>query len=82
MATTKPQEPKKSFFNCCSCGDEEKKKEVVVDLTEKRPDQSVLPVSMPIRPPSVYIQETHTKPRISFTYTSPGAVNNGVVVGR
>ena len=82
MATTKPQEQNKSFFNCCSCGDEEKKKEVVVDLSEKKPDNSALPVSMPYRPPSVYIQETHVKPRISFTYSSPGTVNTGNLLNR
>ena len=61
MATNKTankaQESNKSFFNCCSCGDEEKKKEVLVDLTEKKPDQTVIPVSAPIyRPSSVVIQ--------------------------
>lgn len=31
--TTNGKPAKKSFFNCCGCGDDETKKEVYVDIT-------------------------------------------------
>lgn len=70
---------KSSFFNCCACGDEEIKKEVTLDLTEKRPEvpvRSSLPVTSTItnsnyRPPSVAVSRPMSKPKVIFTYSSP-----------
>lgn len=45
---------------------------MAVDLTEKKPDTAVLPDAYKVsRPPSVLVQTTYAKPKITFTYTSP-----------
>lgn len=83
MTTTKTQEDNKSFFDCCACGDNEKNKEVLVDITSKKPDLSVptsfinTTSSLTVqRPPSVLIERTTVKPaRVTFTYTSPSLTN-------
>ena len=81
MTTTKTQEGNKSFFDCCACGDNEKNKELQVDITSKKPDLSVpsfinTTCSITVqRPPAVYVERTSVKPRVTFSYTSPTQTN-------
>lgn len=62
MAANNKEDKTKSFFNCCACGDKEKNKEVLVDITAKKLDQpaptnissTITSFNLP-RPPSVNI---------------------------
>lgn len=72
---------KKSFFNCCGCGDKETNKEAYVDIKDKQPDHShIIDTTYKIRSTPAYVRPqsvqpvrnySRVKPKVMFTYTSP-----------